>query len=812
MSDTNIDLTPGDLNKRSKNAWAISPKDFVFRYLRYLPWVLISIALFLFIAYIKIRYTVQIYRVQSSLLIKDDRQGGGGSGGGKDERFEELFMSQGTTNLSNEMEILKSRPILQRVARDLDLHDRYYSKGSIKTSLIYPNKPFYLDVLYVADSARSFGLKVTVLNEEKFLVNEIKTPFNFGQVIENGGNKFRLTRNPLVNLHLFGNMIFEVNWVPLADVAEGLINGLKIIQANEQSTILTLSFENENSTLGRNVLNTLMAVYDTLMVEDKNRISDNTLRFINARLYELSDTLRGVQGVLGNFMVKNQVFDIENQSKAYLDKIGESDKQKSEVEVRLAIVDFLIKYISDKDNIYELVPTNLGIEEPALLQLVTEYNRLQLERSNNIKTTPTGNAMIVAMDNSLDKIRRDIYQALLNVKQAYTIASTNLNKRDEELQALVTSLPGKSMEMLNIGRRQKILEDLYSLLLQKKLEISLSSASTISNSKVVEPAIGSNAPVSPDTKKIYSFYFILGLVLPIGVIALRELLQDRVNSRLDVEKYTDAPILGEIGHSEGEQALVVMKNSRRLISEQFRIVRTNLQFVIGKHERPVIMITSSFSGEGKSFISTNMGAVMALSGRKTVIMEFDIRKPKIVSGLDLKRKMGITNYIIGKASFNELLVKVEGIENLYVIPCGPIPPNPAELLLDKKLDELMKEVKAQFEVVIMDTAPVGLVSDATNLRRYADCTLYIVRQGHTFRNQIKLIDELYVNAKLPSLCLLMNDVKAGSGYYGGGYYGKGYGYYGGYSYGSDSGYFEEENGKKRKFGRILKGWFSRRSK
>jgi capsular exopolysaccharide synthesis family protein len=277
-----------------------------------------------------------------------------------------------------------------------------------------------------------------------------------------------------------------------------------------------------------------------------------------------------------------------------------------------------------------------------------------------------------------------------------------------------------------------------------------------------------------------------------------------VRNRTDVEKNTQAPILGEIGHSNNEQSLVVTKNNRHFISEQFRIIRTNLQFFIGKKERPVIMVTSSFSGEGKSFISTNIAAVMALAGKKTVIMEFDIRKPKIISGLDLKRKMGVTNYIIGKASFDELLVKVDGVDNLYVIPCGPIPPNPAELLIDPALDQLMKEVTERFDAVIMDTAPIGLVSDAMNLSRYADCTLYIIRQGHTFRKQLSIIEQLYSENKLPRLSILLNDVKAEYGYYGG----YGYGYYGGYSYGMDSGYFEsDKDNRKRSMFRSFGAWW-----
>ena len=396
-------------------------------------------------------------------------------------------------------------------------------------------------------------------------------------------------------------------------------------------------------------------------------------------------------------------------------------------------------------------PTS-GIDEPALTQLVYEYNRpLTLERDKNVKTTyRKANPMIVSMDQTLNKIRtRDLSRPCSTSGRHIRLPSISWMKSGERHQfACQFTFPGKShLGLLNIERQQKIFEELYSLLLQKKLEISLSSASTISNSRVLEPAMAGADPVSPDKKSIYTMYLLVGMLLPTGFVLLRELLQDKINGKADVEKYTTAPILGEIGHSEGSQTLIVTQNSRRLISEQFRIIRTNLQYMIAKVEKPVIMVTSSFSGEGKSFVSTNMGAVMALSGKKTVIMEFDIRKPKIVSGLDLKRKMGITNYIIGKAGFNELLIKVNGIDDLYVIPCGPIPPNPSEILLDTRLDELMKEVADNFDVVIMDTAPIGLVSDAITLNRFSNCTLYITRQGYAFRKQLGLVEDLYMSTR-----------------------------------------------------------------
>jgi capsular exopolysaccharide synthesis family protein len=594
--------------------------------------------------------------------------------------------------------------------------------------------------------------------------------------------------------------IFLCGWQPLLSAAEGLQGGLKVVQASDQTTILTLSFEGVDSKLGVDVLNNLMAVYDSLIVEDKNRIAFTTLRFIDDRLNNLKDELGGVQGNLKNYMVNNQAYDIDAQSKSYLDNLSSSAREKASQEVRMNVVNWLLDYIHNSKNKYNIVPVVLGIEEPALMQLINQYNQMQLTRDAELKTTTANNPLILGMDSSLEKVRGDIHQALMNVRQSYVIASDNLRQQQEQLQSNMRALPGKSMQLLDISRQQKILEELYSFLLQKKLETSISSASTISNSRIIEPALESFAPFEPNRKKIYTMYLLIGLLIPIGIVALMELLRDKVRNRADVEKYTRAPILGEIGHSKNSQTLVVAMNNRHFISEQFRIVRTNLQYVLNKVENPVIMVTSSFSGEGKSFISTNVAAVIALTGKKTVIMEFDIRKPKIVSGLDLKRKMGITNYIIGKASFEELLVKVDGIDNLYVIPCGPIPPNPAEILLDPMLEKLMHDVQRHFDAVVMDTAPIGLVSDAMNLSRYADCTLYIVRQGHTFRKQLTMVQDLYVNNKLPRLSLLLNDVEAEGHYYGG----YGYGYYGSYSYGTDSGYFDSDKDHGNIFGRFFK--------
>ncbi|HVF97153.1 MAG TPA: polysaccharide biosynthesis tyrosine autokinase, partial [Flavisolibacter sp.] len=323
---------------------------------------------------------------------------------------------------------------------------------------------------------------------------------------------------------------------------------------------------------------------------------------------------------------------------------------------------------------------------------------------------------------------------------------------------------------------------IYNTLLGRRDEAAISLAATISNTKILQDAQVDFSPIKPDRRSVKIMAILIGLMLPTVVIVLAELFNDKVTSRSDVERMTQATILGEVGHNHSKETLLVTSGNRKVIAEQFRILRSNLQYFLTHVDRPVLLVTSSFSGEGKSFISTNMGAVMALANKRTIILEFDIRKPKILSQLHMGKKPGLTNYLLGKIKAEELPVPVEGHDNLFVLPCGPVPPNPAELLLDPRLDQLFVYLKQAFEVIIMDTAPVGMVSDALTLSKYANCTLYIVRQGHTYKKQIGLVDEYYREAKLPKISIVLNDSKLRTGY---GNYG-----YGAYGYGE--GYFEEE--------------------
>ncbi len=784
-------------------------RDFVLRYLKYIPLILVIVVLFIVLGYLKIRYSSPSYLVQASLLVNNERNET--SDQDKGGKMGQLFMFAPTVNLANEIEILKSHSILQRVVRDLHLQYQYYNKGNIRSTLIYGDSPLSLNILTNKDSTHPFSMIVNVLNDKDFLINGGKTAYHFGKPFDAGPVHAVLERNTTVLLEEFPSRDYIVAWEPEFNAASDIIYSLKVGQLNDMATILSFSMTTENISLGCNVLNTMMAVYDSTIVEDKNRVSIITLRFIDERLEALKSDLGKVERGMSDLMGQNMTLDLKELSKSYQTDLSEQLNKQAELEVQIEINKWLIDYMRKSGNEYRLVPNNLGTQEPVLAQMVLQYNQLQLQREAALKSTPEKNPMIVTMEVSLAHLRRDIIQTLENVRQAYTIASNNLEARQRQYMSQMQSLPAKSMKNVDIERQQKVLEDLYSFLLQKKLETSISSASSISNVKVLETAVGNEKPISPNNKSIYGSYVSLGLFLVLAVIVILEMFNDKVNNKAELEKAISAPILGEICHSEDSNTLVVTNNSRRFIAEQFRIIRTNLQYVLNKNTKSVIMITSSFSGEGKSFISTNIGAVMALGGKRTVVMEFDIRKPKILSSLDLKRKMGITNFIIGMADLNEMLVPVEGFDNFFVIPCGPIPPNPAELLLDPRLNELMRLVKQEFDVVILDTAPIGLVSDAVHLGQYADCTLYIVRRGYTPRKLLAVIEDLYREKRIPRISMLLNDVKIRTGYFGGYYDGYGYGY-GSYGYGQESGYFEREpNGKRvsvfKKLRKSLRNFF-----
>ncbi len=777
----------------------LSFRDLFYKYVRFLPLFVLSVALSLFAAFVYLRYATPIYNVGGTMMIRSEQQNNSGN-----DKFEELISNSKTSNIQNEIEVLKSRPLMQRVVDNLNLQFSYYGKGKIKTVNIYKQGPFLIDAVMIADSNRSFSLKLKFINDHQFYVNDEKRPFTFDQVFRNANGEFRLVHNPVAAV----NSDYNIFWQPTIYAAGDYAGAIQVTPKIPGTGILSVSMRTANSQMGADIVNKLMEEYSNYSIEQKNKTSDQTLLFIDELLGTYKSKLDSVQRILLDYQQRNNLIDVSAQTMSYFGNISESDKTINEQILKQDVADMLNAYLRDKNNSFKkvIVPSSLGLEDKTLNDLVVQYNAVQLERQQFLdNNVPANNPYVRAAESKIETLRVSILENVKNINSSIGSAISSIRKKSEVSQTQLRTLPLKVKEQLEIQRQVDAFQNLYKILLEKRINTAISRAANVSNSDIIDRAYPSSTPIKPNKKAIQILAILLGLGLPAFIIFAAELLNDKVTTRFDIEKITAAPILGEIGHSYSDKVLVVNKTTRSMVAEQFRIIRSNLQYILNKQGESVILVTSSFSGEGKSYVTTNMGAVLALAGKKTIILEFDIRKPKILSGMDITKGPGITNYLVGKANLQDLIKPVPEQENLFVLGCGPIPPNPAELLLDQRVEDLFVWMRKNYEVILVDTAPVGMVSDAMTLSKFADTTLYLVRQGHTFKKQVALIDEFYKDNKLPKVSIIINDVKikAGYGYYGYGRYGYGYGY----GYGS---YYEEETPPRNMLEKIIKGLDIRR--
>lgn len=794
-----------DVNINKSDPGGLSIRDLFYKYIRYYPFFIFSVALALLAAYLYLRYTVPVYSVNGTMVIKNDK-----TPAGRGDGFDELFGNNKSLNIQSEIEVIKSRPLMERVVDSLDLQFSYSAVGKIKSPNVYKSVPFHIEALEIEDPTKNFSIDIVFLNQKQFRINgELIT--TFGKVFKNQYGIFRLTGNS-------GNpgTEYKLDWKSTLAMARIYAGAIQVVPKVSGTGILNVSMRATNPQLAADIVNKLMTEYGEYTIAQKNKTSDQTLQFISERLVELGKKLDSSQKLLLNFQQRNDLIDVQTQSSGYFTEISEANKVLNEQTLQVNVADMINDYLEDQRNEFTkvpLVPSSLGLEDPTLNGLVAEYNKAQLARQDLLNSNiPVNNPVVKEAGKQIEKLRQSILENLKNIKSAINNSITKARNKTSASQSQLRTLPVKVKEQLEMQRQVEVVQNLYNLLISENEKTGIQKSANVSNSDIINKAFPNTIPVSPNRRAIQIMAVLIGLGIPALIVFLKEVLNDKVTTRADVEKITEAPVLGEIGHSYADKVLIVNKTTRSMVAEQFRIIRSNLQYVLNKKEKAIILTTSSFSGEGKSYVSTNIAAVMALAGKKTVLLEFDIRKPKVLSGLGMPKGPGITNFLLGKVTLEEIIKPVEGQENFFVLGCGPVPPNPSELLLDQKVDELFDRLSKNFDIVIVDTAPVGMVSDALTLGKFADCTLYLVRQGHTFKKQVALIDDFYKGKKLPGVSIIINDVKLkqGYGYYGYGRYGYGYGY----GYGS---YYEEEHPPATMFERIIdafdfRKWFKKKRK
>jgi tyrosine-protein kinase Etk/Wzc len=780
-----------------------SPREFIMKFFHVVPWAIVTISISLGLTYLKIRYTNPIFQASGKVIVKSENTGGSSKG-----KFSELYMMQsGNNDFEDQIELIRSSSLARLVVETVGLQMQYFYIGSFRTTAIHkPASPIECIILKHPDSLSSLSLKLRIIDNNSFTIAGNARQIKFGNVFQQGNGIYKINkRQP--NIGNSANKDIIVRWTPTGDLAKALAGQMQVGSSTSGSHVLTFSINHEDVGTAKDIINGYLNVYDQYALSDKKASAKNTIEFINGQLALATDELGGIESNLQGFRERNKVLAPETQASLFLERMTAGEKVIEEQNIRLKLIDYMSKYLSNNKNAYKGVPIVMGLDDENFTNIVSEYNKLQLQREIALNTMPAGNPIIRDYETAMDKQRNEMVAALANAKEnLQTGISTYLGKTKIAGSEL-SGVPAKQRQMLDIMRKQKIAEELYTFLLEKKLETSIGSASTVSNVEVLESAFSSGAPVSPNTKTMYMIAFVIGLAVPISFLFAIELLNDKIRSKADLDENTTAPVLGEVGHSESEKTLIITTKDRKFISEQFRILRTNLQYILPiKKATHTLLVTSSISGEGKSFVSTNIAAVIAISGKKTVILEFDIRKPKVMKGLGLdhKKSKGISNYLVGKATIEEIIQPVPDVENLYVIPCGPIPPNPAELILNDRLAQLFEDIKNQFEMIVIDTAPVGLVSDGFVLSKYSDACAFIVRHNFTFKKQVEIIEGIYKENKLKNMSLVINDVQSQGGY--GKYYGYvNYGYIS-YGYGSDlSNYFDVT--RKKGFLRMVRKVF-----
>ena len=553
--------------------------------------------------------------------------------------------------------------------------------------------------------------------------------------------------------------------------------------------------------MDRTLINQLLEMYNRNTNNDKNEIAQKTAEFIDERIGIISKELGSTEANLESFKRDAGITDLTSEAQIALAGNAEYEKKSVENRTQISLVNDLRKYL--RGNEYEVLPSNVGLQDAALIGAIERYNEMLVERKRLLRTSTENNPTIVNLDTSIRAMKANVQATLEGTLQGLMITKESLDREASRYSRRISNAPGQERAYVSIARQQEIKAGLYLMLLQKREENAIALAATANNAKIIDEAIADDIPVSPKRSMIYLIALVLGVGIPVGIIYLIELTKFKIEGRADVEKLTSVPVVGDIPLTDEKNdkngSIAVFENKNNLMSETFRNIRTNLQFMLDNDQK-VILVTSTVSGEGKSFVSSNLAISLSLLGKKVVIVGLDIRKPGLNKVFQLSNKeRGITQYLSNpETDLMELVQPSDVNKNLFILPGGTVPPNPTELLARNGLDRAIETLKKNFDYVILDTAPIGMVTDTLLIGRVADLSVYVCRADYTHKAEYTLINELSFEKKLPNLCTVINGVdlkKRKYGYYYGyGKYGKHYGY--GKRYGYGYGYGQTKSERK----------------
>lgn len=756
-------------NKTTTYNDLINLREIVIKYLRKWYWFVISVFVCFLIAFLYIKITIPTYQVQSTILLRQDDSNMGFS---EMAILESMGMGGTSKEVEDEIQVLKSKTIMMNVIQHLGIQTEYLHKKGLRQIDTYPEIPLELitpvgfndtltNTVVLEIKAVSAGYKINFEAgkiKSKYIIKDINETINtpFGALKLKAGKDFSKED------------VYTIKTFPIRSITESYSKSVKIATVSKKSNAISISTVAANVTKAKDVINKLVELYNLDAVVDKNMIASNTKKFVDERLVLIENELQSVEQNVENYKKDNQLTNISSEASLFLQSSSEYNKKLAEVETQLNLVSYIESHVKDSKNIYSLIPANLGIQDNSLLNLISNYNNVLLERLRLMRTTNDENPVITQMEQQIKIVRSSIIASIASVKDGLKIAKMDILGKENQFNSKIKKVPTQERQYIEIKRQQEIKQNLYLFLLQKREENALTLASAIPTAKTLDAAYSSVVPVAPKMMIIFAITLLLGLFIPVGIIYVLELMNNKITNKKELLRLVKVPYLGSIGISKSQDRVVVREGKTTPIVEMFRMIRTNLQFMIGGTKSPVILVTSSVGGEGKSFTAINLASSFALLNKKVVLIGLDIRKPMLGDYMHIEKNKGISLYLSNPDYKLSDIIIPSGIHSLLkVIPAGPVPPNPAELIMSDRLEELIAELKKEYDYIIIDSAPVGVVSDTFLINRVIDLSIYVSRQNYTPKEMTEIINDIQNNNKLNNMGLVLNGVEemAGYGYY-----------------------------------------------
>ena len=792
-------------------------------------WFVLSLIICLGLAAIYLRYTTPVYQAYGKLLIKDEDN----SKNNNLMKTSTLGIISNSNGLNNEMEIIKSHSIAAETVHDLKLYVTYKSKGRVKDVIMYKNQPVTVDIdeRHLNILPAPIDLVITRDNSGYHVTGTYMSPQDNGQpahgpfainktfkslpfTISNNGGILSFTQNIMSTPLVAGASELVTINTPM-DIADKYVANLTTAIGKEATQIATLAVNDEVPQRAIDYIRQLAVCYNRQANEDKNEVALRTEAFINSRVEKINNELGSTEGAIESYKRSSGVVDVDLNAGQAVSNANEYEQKLAEANTQVQLANSISSYMNQPENKYQTLPSNVGLTDQSTTSLIDKYNDIVLKRNRLLRSASETSPTVTPLTAQLDDLEGSIHRAMNQVHRSMSIQRNSVASQYGRYAGQISETPVQQRVLQQIGRQQEVKAQLYLMLLQKREENSISLAATADKGKLIDdPSFAGK--VSPNEKNIFLIAFAIGLFIPALFIFLTEFFRYKIEGHEDVVRLTKLPIIADVAvaseTAKTKADIVVHENKNGYMEEIFRSMRTNLQFMLEEGEK-IIMFTSSISGEGKTFITANLSVSIALLGKKVILVGLDIRKPRLAELFEIDdHRSGITNLLIRENPTKEDVeaqILPSGVNNnLDLLMAGPIPPNPAELISRPALGKIFDLLKKQYDYIIIDTAPVGLVTDTLQIGTYADASVFVCRADYTPKDSFSLVNGLATDKKLKNLCIVINGVdlskKKYGYYYGYGRYGKygkygrshGYGYYGGhYGYGYYGHYGSYSNNK-----------------